>query len=99
MELGGKKILVCNCEATMPLDGRALARACGAAAAVEIHRHLCRAQIGRFHATAAAGGSLVVACTQEAPHFREVQQENYPETALSFTNIRENAGWSEEAAD
>ena len=48
MELAGKKILVCNCEATMPLDGGALARACGAPAPVEIHRHLCRTGIERF---------------------------------------------------
>ena len=49
MELGGKKILVCNCEATMPLDGKALARACGAALAAPVHRHLCRSEIGQFH--------------------------------------------------
>jgi ferredoxin len=99
MELGGRKILVCNCEQTMPFDGRALARACGAPGAVEIHHHLCRTGIARFDAACASGDPVLVACTQEAPLFREVQQEKYPETPLSFTNIREHAGWSGEAAD
>ena len=33
MELEGKKLLLCNCEATMPLDQAKLARACKAAGA------------------------------------------------------------------
>ncbi len=99
MGLGGKKILVCNCERTMPLDGKALATACGMPSPVEVHHHLCRAEIDRFHAAVAAGDPLLVACTQEAPLFRELQRETYPETSLSFTNIRERAGWSAQAAD
>src|SRR6202035_1051111 len=63
MELGGKKILVCNCEATMPLDGRALAKACGAASAAPMHHHLCRTEIGQFHNACAAGDPVLVACT------------------------------------
>ena len=97
MEIGGKKVLVCNCEATMPLDGKALARACGGASAASIHHHLCRTQIARFHDACAAGEPVLVACTQEAPLFRQLQQEKHPETSLSFANIRERAGWSAEA--
>src|SRR5690349_17688336 len=99
MELGGKKILVCNCEQTMPLDAGALARACGAPGSLAIHHHLCRAGIDGFHAACATGDPVLVACTQEAPLFRELQQERHPETVLSFTNIRERAGWSAETAD
>src|SRR5207302_4085289 len=47
----------------------------------------------------AAGDPLIVACTQEAPLFRELQQQDHPDTAISFANIREHAGWSAEAAD
>src|SRR5207302_9039306 len=83
----------------MPLDGAALAISCGAASPVEIHHHLCRAQIDRFHAACAAGDPLIVACTQEAPLFRELQKQDHPDTAISFANIREHAGWSAEAAD
>src|SRR5438552_100489 len=91
MELGGKKILVCNCEATMPLDGKALAKACGTASTAPVHHHLCRTEIGDFHNACAAGEPVLVACTQEAPLFRQLQQENHPETPVSFTNIRERA--------
>jgi len=31
MELNGKRLLVCNCEGTMAIDGKVLAKACRAA--------------------------------------------------------------------
>jgi ferredoxin len=93
MKLGNKQVLVCNCEASMPLDGRALGTALGTAAPV-VHTQLCRAQVEAFRRAAASGEPILVACTQEAPLFAETA----PEAALSFTNIRERAGWSNEAA-
>ena len=50
MELKGKRILVCNCEISMPLDGKKLARACGSEDPCEVHSQLCRAQIESFKA-------------------------------------------------
>jgi len=97
MEMAGKKILVCNCEQTMPLDSAGLTRACGASSPPHVHRHLCRSEIERFYAAFAGGGPVLVACTQEAPLFRELQEAQYPDAALSFVNIRERAGWSAEA--
>src|SRR5213078_5220422 len=38
-----------------------------------------------------------VACTQEAPLFREVA-ENFPQAQLTFVNVRETGGWSNDAA-
>ncbi|MDO5529475.1 MAG: 4Fe-4S binding protein [Paracoccus sp. (in: a-proteobacteria)] len=92
-------ILICDCQGTMPLDeaGPALRRACPAGAQAT---ELCRSQLGRFEEmlaeTAAEGARLTVACTQEAPLFREVAGEKAD--LLRFVNIRENAGWSDEAA-
>ena len=37
MKLRGRKVLVCGCEATMPLDGEALAKGCGADESVAMH--------------------------------------------------------------
>lgn len=88
-------ILVCSCEDTMPLDAGALARGCGGAEIVS-GRQLCRAELERFRALAASGAPLTVGCTQEAPLFREVAAESGGEP--SFVNLRENAGWSAEAA-
>jgi NAD-dependent dihydropyrimidine dehydrogenase PreA subunit len=96
MKLRGKRILVCNCEISIPLDGQNLANACGSEEACEVHSQLCRAQIESFKAAVASGEPLIVGCTQEAPLFEETRAEFGPETAIGYTNIRERAGWAEE---
>ena len=96
MELKGKRVLVCNCEISMPLDGKALAKACGAEGGCEVHTQLCRAQIDSFKAAVASGEPLLVGCTQEAPLFEETRAELGPETAVRYANIRERAGWAEQ---
>jgi len=90
-----RTLLVCSCDDTMPLDNGALARGC-AGIRIEGGRQLCRAELDRFRALAAAGLPLTVGCTQEAPLFREVAGDRAGE--LTFVNLRENAGWSDEAA-
>jgi ferredoxin len=96
MEIGGKTVLLCDCEGTMPLDGMAVAKACGMAGAARIGHRLCRAEVA--HLLEAAGERdrpLIVACTQEEPLFAETFAE--PGRAALYTNIRERALWSEEA--
>ncbi|MCB2102465.1 MAG: 4Fe-4S dicluster domain-containing protein [Rhodobacterales bacterium] len=101
--LNNRTILVCDCEGTMPLDGAALARGLDIPAPA-IHRYLCRDQMGIAQAAAAAapGGHLCIACTQEAPFFLDAlapdEEGDLAGPALSFFNIREKAGWSEQAA-
>jgi ferredoxin len=92
-----RKILVCSCDDSMKLDGEALRRACKGAD-LQTARQLCRAEAERFRAIAAEGGAVTVACTQEAPLFSEIAEETGSAASLSFTNIRENAGWSAEGA-
>lgn len=91
MERNGRTVLLCTCQGSMSLDGMALARACGSIPI--LHTALCRDEHERFEATAADGATLLVACTQEAPLFAELAPEGAP---LSFVNIRERAGWSDE---
>jgi ferredoxin len=86
-----RKILICSCEDTMPLDGAPVERACRGAEVLR-GRELCRAELDRVRG-AAAGQPLVIACTQEAPLFKEIGGE----TPLAFVNIRETAGWSKDA--
>jgi ferredoxin len=88
-----RKILICSCEDTMPLHGEAVRRACTGAEAIE-GRQFCRAELERAKQAAAQGGSITIACTQEAPLFDEAIGEN---ADLTFVNIRETAGWSKEA--
>lgn len=97
MKINGKRVLLCSCEATMPLDGRTVARALGEDQAPVIHTQLCRAQIEAFRQAAAGGEPLLVACTQEAPRFLEAMEEAGGTAEIVFTNIRERSGWSDEA--
>jgi ferredoxin len=92
-----RKILVCSCEDTMPLDAETLRRGCRAAEFTTAHQ-LCRAELERFRATAAQGGSITVGCTQEAPLFAEIAEEVGGGAQIIFTNIRETAGWSADGA-
>ena len=99
MELKGKRLLVCNCEVSMALDGKALARACKAKGdAPEVHTQLCRAQLGHFQEAVATGQPLLVGCTQEATRFEEARGEFGPESEVAYVNIRERAGWAEQGS-
>jgi len=102
MEMRGKRVLICDCEASMPLDAGKLAEACRAAGGegeIELNTQLCRAQLGNFQQAILGQDPVLVACTQEAPLFTELAAEDNPEVALGFVNIRERAGWSDQAAE
>ena len=108
MKLNGKEVLVCNCEGTMTIDGKALAKACQGsdkkgggkkAEELSVASHLCRTQIEEFQRLAGQGSELLVACTQEAPLFLETLDEMGEDApAAQFVNIREKAGWSKDAS-
>lgn len=91
MRIDSKRVLLCDCGGSMPVDGRALG---GDAVEPTVHRTLCRSQLDRFQDALKTGEPLLVGCTQEAPLFAEVASET--DVELSFVNIRETAGWSEE---
>ncbi len=97
MGIDGKQVLVCDCEATVDLDGHRLAKACGVDGEIDINTQLCRAQMENFQRAVADGQPMVVACTQESPLFQETALETNADTTITYTNIRENAGWSAEA--
>jgi hypothetical protein len=93
MEIGGRKVLVCDCGATMTIDAEGLARACGAREAPSVHRALCRGEIAAFE-RAIAEGPVLVGCTQEAPLFTATAPTG---ADLAFVDIRERAGWGRDA--
>src|SRR6195256_6224604 len=88
-------LLICSCDKTMPLDAPASGRGC--AATITQANQLCGLELERFKQALADGAPVTVACTQEAPLFREVA-ESFPQAQLSFVNIRETGGWSTDAA-
>src|SRR3982751_2217102 len=73
----------------MSLDLDAVRRGCRGAS-VEAGRELCRREFERARGILAES-PVTVACTQEAPLFSEIAAH-----PVTFTNIRENAGWSNE---
>jgi len=90
------KILVCSCEDTMPLDEWALKRGCQGFDIVK-GRQFCRAELERVRRLLGAGAPLTIGCVQEEPLFRELAAES--DAGLRFVNLRETAGWSDDAAN
>ncbi|MBI2320250.1 MAG: 4Fe-4S binding protein, partial [Betaproteobacteria bacterium] len=86
---------LCNCNATMALDAKVLARALKSETPITVHSELCRKEVASF-TSALKEEACVVACTQEAPMFQELASQADSKTALKFVNIRETAGWSRE---
>jgi ferredoxin len=95
MSAAKSHLLICSCEKTMPLDAEAIG--CGCAAEITQANQLCGLELERFKQALADGAPVTVACTQEAPLFKEVA-ESFPQAQLTFVNIRETGGWSTDAA-
>ena len=91
-----RTIQLCNCNRTMALDAKALAQALKLDASIPVHTELCRREVGAFRETLTRG-DCVVACTQEAPLFAELAEQDGAKHELKFVNIRETAGWSRES--
>ncbi|MEO0923700.1 MAG: 4Fe-4S binding protein, partial [Pseudomonadota bacterium] len=89
------RLLICNCEKSMAVDGAAIGAALGVGDQ-PVYSNLCRRELSVFEKTAGDASGCVVACTQEAPLFCEVIDEGGLTTDARFVNIRERAGWSEE---
>ena len=69
------KLLLCNCNRTMPLDGKAVAGALKLDEVPRIDSELCRRHVASFEAAVKSGDDIMVACTQEAPLFAELHGE------------------------
>ena len=95
MSLRDKQLHLCNCNGTMPLDAAALAQILELAGPLPIHTQLCQKELAAF--AERSEGDTLVACTQEATRFGEVAGDAGKTQRLSFVNIREAAGWSDEA--
>jgi ferredoxin len=92
-----RKLLLCNCNRTMPIDGKAVAKALDLETTPHVNSELCRRHLAAFEGAVKSGHDVVVACTQEAPLFAELHDEFKATGGIKFVNIRETAGWSAEA--
>jgi Fe-S-cluster-containing hydrogenase component 2 len=90
-----RRVLICSCDDTMPLDIDAVRRVCKHK--MTAATQLCGAELDLFRTIAVENGPLTVACTQQAALFADVAAESGRTASMQFANIRETAGWSSEA--
>ncbi len=95
MQKSSRVFAVCSCEDTMPLDLETVGRGCGGE--VRDAAQLCRKELDTFKAMLGEGRDITVGCTQEAPAFEDAAGTAGYQGSLTFANIRETAGWSDEA--
>ena len=95
MSVRDRQVHVCNCNGTIPLDEKALARALELGGPLPLHTQLCQKELGMF--ADRATGDVLVACTQEARRFGDIAEDAGKTQSIRFVNIRESAGWSDEA--
>jgi len=87
-----RRILICSCEGSMPLDVTTISGACRGG--VTATTHLCSTELDRFKAVANEDVPLTVGCTERATLFRQIAAENDRSNPIEFANLRETAGWS-----
>ena len=95
MALLDKTLKLCSCNGTLPIDAQRLGAALKSSTPLKIHTELCRKQTAAFQ-DALSDPELVVACTQEVALFSELAGGS--SAKIKFVNLREQAGWSAEAA-
>ncbi|PWE32575.1 (4Fe-4S)-binding protein [Maritimibacter sp. 55A14] len=91
-----KKLILCDCLGSQTIDAGAIERGAGLGCS-KIHTGLCLHQ-AETAAKAMAGGDVAIACMQERERFEELAAEIGAETP-QFVDIRDRAGWSDEAAE
>ncbi len=82
----------------MQVDAKVIAQALKLDVVPSVSSELCRRQVSSFEAAVKSGQDLLIACTQEAPLFAELHKEMDATSEIRFVNVRETAGWSEQAA-
>lgn len=92
-----RTIFVCNCERTMDVDFDAVGKACGGK--VVDGTQLCGAELDRVRPALGRAGEVTIACTAQAPLFREAWEDAGEVAQVTYVNIRETAGWATEGAD
>ena len=90
-------LLVCDCRNSQKLD-RARIEAGAEIVCSRMYSALCTAEADRAAEALAAGGETVIACRQERARFEEIA-EDAGAPAPRFVDLRDRAGWSDEAGE
>ena len=87
-----RTIFVCDCERSMAVDFDAIGKACGGK--LISGSQFCGTELDRVRPALAQSGAVTIACTAQAPLFREALEDAGEAANVTFVNIRETAGWS-----
>ena len=100
MDIDNNKILICNCENTMEIDGDRITEGCQSSTKCSVNNNLCGSELNvvleQLEHSKNNNKNLFVACTQEQQTFEKLAEDNNFEAPKTF-NIREYAGWSNES--
>ena len=101
MDINNNKVLICNCENTMQIDGDKLGKACGSNSCT-IYNNLCNQELTivdeALKLSKEKQTNLTIACTQETKTFESYAEDKKFPNPKTF-NIRENSGWSKEGKE
>ena len=100
MDIDNNKILICNCENTMEIDGESITQGCQSKTKCNVNTNLCGSELNvvleELENSKKNNKNLFVACTQEQQTFEKLAEDNNFDAPKTF-NIREYAGWSKES--
>ncbi len=91
-----RTLLVCDCAHSQKIDTGSIEAGAGIACS-RIHSALCTTESDAAARAIAAGGAFI-ACQQEWARFEEIAEE-LEAPAPALVDIRDRAGWSDEAAE
>ncbi|MCY4496291.1 MAG: 4Fe-4S dicluster domain-containing protein [Rhodospirillaceae bacterium] len=91
-----KTLILCDCLGSQELDRDKIEAAAGVACS-RIHSSLCTAEAGDA-AEAISRGFAIIACQQEKARFEEIA-EDVGTPPPGFVDLRDRAGWSDEASE
>ena len=99
MDIDNNKILICNCENTMEIDGESITQGCQSKTNCNVNNNLCGSELNvvleELENSKRDNKNLFVACTQEQQTFEKLAEDNNFNAPKTF-NIREYAGWSKD---
>ena len=80
MDILNNKVLICNCEKTMDIDGDEVSKACKSDTLCKVGNNLCGSEIDlvvkELKEAQNNNKNLLIACTQENQTFENVAEEN-----------------------
>lgn len=91
-----KSLILCDCMGSQTLDPEAISEAAGARCS-KVHTALCTRQLN-LAAELLQGENVVIACQQEQIVFTELAEELGVD-APGFVDLRDRAGWSDDAGE